>query len=83
MPHNRLLVLVLNALSHQMLGSTASDLSQHEADLVLEQTGLSLSVFLGQQLAEHLDRLLCSLVPEHVSHAIFAEERNVIPEENS
>lgn len=51
MSHNRLLFLIFDAFSQQMFMRTASDLPEHEADLVLEQASLSLGVLIGQQLA--------------------------------
>ena len=52
MTHYGLFFFVLDALSNQMLISLTPNLPQHEADLVFEETCLSLRILLREQLTE-------------------------------
>ena len=74
-PNNWLFILVLYALSDQLLVFFTSNLTQNETNFMLEQTCLCLEVFFWQELTQSFPCFFTIFVSHQVHYSIFTEER--------
>ena len=78
MSHNILLLVVLNALPNQTLKPLTSNLSDNEANLMLEQTRLGLKVLFGQKPGKCFPALHSIEIPHVIHGSVFMEKRDLL-----